>query len=70
MYRSRPTSSFAALRSTMAPASLPSCDLAIKDDRIIAVGKFQVVGNPRVLDATGLVITPGFIDLHTIVTFP
>lgn len=45
-------------------------DLAIKDDRIIAVGKFQVAGNPRVLDATGLVITPGFIDLHTHSDFP
>jgi N-acyl-D-amino-acid deacylase len=40
-------------------------DVAIKDDKIAAVGKFQVAGNPKVLDATGLIIAPGFIDLHT-----
>ncbi len=40
-------------------------DLAIKDDRIVAVGKFEVAGKPRVLNATGLVISSGFIDLHT-----
>src|SRR5437764_7325217 len=40
-------------------------DLAIKSDRIVAVGKFAWKGNPRVLDCTGLVISPGFIDLHT-----
>jgi N-acyl-D-amino-acid deacylase len=40
-------------------------DLAIKGDRIVAVGKFQWAGTPRVLDCTGLVVAPGFIDLHT-----
>jgi N-acyl-D-aspartate/D-glutamate deacylase len=40
-------------------------DLAIKNDRIVAVGAFQTKGTPRVLDCTGLVIAPGFIDLHT-----
>ncbi len=40
-------------------------DLAIKDDKIVGVGKFQVAGKPRVLDCAGLVIAPGFIDLHT-----
>ena len=40
-------------------------DVAIKDDRIVAVGKFKVKGNPKVLDCDGLVIAPGFIDLHT-----
>lgn len=40
-------------------------DLAIKGDRIVAVGKFRVQGSPRVLDCTGLVVAPGFIDLHT-----
>ncbi len=40
-------------------------DLALKGDRIVAVGPFDVRGRPRVIDATGLVAAPGFIDLHT-----
>jgi N-acyl-D-aspartate/D-glutamate deacylase len=40
-------------------------DVAIKGDRVVAVGKFAIKGNPRILDCTGLVIAPGFIDLHT-----
>ena len=40
-------------------------DLAIKGERIAAVGSFQTAGNPKVLDGTGLVVAPGFIDLHT-----
>src|SRR5262249_6559213 len=40
-------------------------DLAIKGDRIVAVGAFRTAGKPTVLDGTGLVVAPGFIDLHT-----
>jgi N-acyl-D-amino-acid deacylase len=40
-------------------------DLALKGDRIVAVGKFAVAGSSKVLDCTGLVVAPGFIDLHT-----
>jgi N-acyl-D-aspartate/D-glutamate deacylase len=39
-------------------------DLAIKGERIAAVGSFQAAGNPKVLDGTGLIVAPGFIDLH------
>lgn len=39
-------------------------DLAIKGERIVAVGSFQTAGKPRVIDGTGLVVAPGFIDLH------
>lgn len=45
-------------------------DLAIKNDRIVAVGKFQTKGDPKVLDCAGLVISPGFIDLHTHSDYP
>src|SRR5262249_27617504 len=39
-------------------------DVAIKGDRIRAVG--QVTGAaPRVIDASGLVVAPGFIDMHS-----
>src|SRR2546423_1354453 len=40
-------------------------DLAIKGDRIVAVGQFKVKGKPRVIDGAALVVAPGFIDLHT-----
>jgi N-acyl-D-aspartate/D-glutamate deacylase len=40
-------------------------DLAIKGERIVAVGRFEVAGTPKVIDAAGLLVTPGFIDLHT-----
>jgi N-acyl-D-aspartate/D-glutamate deacylase len=45
-------------------------DLAIKGDRIVAVGKFTTKGNPRVLNCEGLIISPGFIDLHTHSDYP
>jgi N-acyl-D-amino-acid deacylase len=41
-------------------------DVLIGGDRILAVGeKLQVEGRPRVIDGTGLIVAPGFIDLHT-----
>src|SRR5262245_54683146 len=40
-------------------------DLAIKGDRIVAVGTFTVKGSPKIIDAAGLIVSPGFIDLHT-----
>lgn len=40
-------------------------DVAILGDRIVAVGSFTPAGTPRVIDGTGLVVAPGFIDLHT-----
>lgn len=39
-------------------------DLAIKDDRVAAIGKIEGRGK-REIDADGLVVTPGFIDGHT-----
>lgn len=39
-------------------------DLAMKGDRIVAVGNFEVADGVRVIDAKGLVVAPGFIDLH------
>ncbi len=40
-------------------------DLAIRGDKVVGVGKFAIAGKPRIIDGDGLVISPGFIDLHT-----
>ncbi|WP_145268802.1 amidohydrolase family protein [Tautonia plasticadhaerens] len=40
-------------------------DVAVRDGRIVAVGAFRPVEGAEVLDVTGLIISPGFIDLHT-----
>ncbi len=42
-----------------------AADVAIRGDRIVAVGSFEVAPGAKVIDATGLVVAPGFIDLHT-----
>ena len=39
------------------------CDVALHDGRIAAVGT-RLRSAERVIDATGLVVAPGFIDLH------
>lgn len=40
-------------------------DLAIKGDRIVGVGAFEVAGKPKTIDGSGLIVAPGFIDLHS-----
>lgn len=41
-----------------------TADIAIRGDRIVAVGKVEGKGVEEI-DATGLIVTPGFIDTHT-----
>src|SRR5207302_7859599 len=40
-------------------------DVAIAGDRIGAVGKVAKTVGAREIDASGLVVAPGFIDVHT-----
>ena len=40
-------------------------DVLIEDGRICAVGADIAVDGARVIDARGLVVAPGFVDLHT-----
>ena len=39
-------------------------DIAIDDGRISAIGRIEADGRETV-DATGLIVTPGFVDIHT-----
>jgi N-acyl-D-amino-acid deacylase len=40
-------------------------DVGIKDNTIIAIGNLSGKTSATVIDAEGLVVTPGFIDMHT-----
>jgi N-acyl-D-amino-acid deacylase len=40
-------------------------DVAIRDGRIVAVGRLSRMAARERLDATGLVVAPGFVDVHT-----
>jgi N-acyl-D-aspartate/D-glutamate deacylase len=40
-------------------------DLHVKGERIVAVGAVGKVDGANEIDATGLIVCPGFIDLHT-----
>ncbi|MCR6623797.1 MAG: D-aminoacylase [archaeon YNP-LCB-024-027] len=40
-------------------------DIAIKDGKITAIGKIRGVDAKRVIDANGLMVAPGFIDMHS-----
>jgi N-acyl-D-amino-acid deacylase len=38
-------------------------DLAVKGDRIVQIGNLKNTAATRVIDATGLIVSPGFIDM-------
>src|SRR5580658_113017 len=49
----------------MDPAGLDAVsDVVIEDGRIAAIGEHLALSGAGELDATGLIVTPGFIDMH------
>lgn len=40
-------------------------DVFIKDDKIVSIGETEVCEDAEVIDATGLVVAPGLVDVHT-----
>ena len=40
-------------------------DLAVRDDRIVAIGQLNALKGAQEVDAHGKVLSPGFIDVHT-----
>jgi len=40
-------------------------DVGIKDGRIAKIGDLKRANDEKVIDASGLVVSPGFIDIHT-----
>jgi len=40
-------------------------DLGIKDGRIAKIGRLRSSDGGKVLDASGLIVAPGYVDLHT-----
>jgi N-acyl-D-amino-acid deacylase len=42
-----------------------AADVGINGDEIVAVGRFPGATADRVVDATGRIVTPGFIDMHS-----
>lgn len=39
-------------------------DVAVKDGKIIAIGKLSNANANKIIDAKGLIVAPGFIDVH------
>ena len=40
-------------------------DVAVKDGKIVAIGRKLNFTAPKTIDASGLIVAPGFIDVHT-----
>ncbi|MES1217350.1 MAG: D-aminoacylase [Bacteroidota bacterium] len=41
-----------------------NADIAVKDGKIVFIGKMNSINAGKVIDANGLIVAPGFIDVH------
>src|SRR5260221_6007327 len=39
-------------------------DIAVKNGKIVSIGKINLTNTGKVIDASGLIVAPGFIDVH------
>ena len=42
-----------------------NCDVEVIDGRIVAVGRIESAAGAEEIDLSGLVLSPGFVDIHT-----
>ncbi|MGB0384291.1 MAG: N-acyl-D-amino-acid deacylase family protein [Ardenticatenaceae bacterium] len=40
-------------------------DVGIRGDRIVALGQLEIAESQQVIDASGKIVAPGFVDVHT-----
>ncbi len=40
-------------------------DITVKDEKIVAIGSEEIPAGAEVIDATGLIVAPGLVDVHT-----
>jgi len=40
-------------------------DVVLRDERIVVVGDYEPKPQDEVIDCRGMIVAPGFIDLHT-----
>ena len=44
-------------------------DIAVKDGKIVLIQKNIIASAVKIIDAKGLIVAPGFIDVHTHIVF-
>jgi len=49
----------------LTPTGLVEADVWVKNDTVVAVGTSGATGTERVIDASGMLVGPGFVDIHT-----
>lgn len=50
--------------TVVSPSSSVTCDVAIKDDKIVGLGFYEAAEAVRTIDATGKYVMPGVIEAH------